>query len=321
MNPLSTNPADPTAESETTPAPALSAAPALETATIPQRCWTPETAFGSPRDFMDNRFVYVVLSSRAKGLSIGVNLNPDRRCNLNCVYCEVDRTAPQREPCVDVEVMAAELMRTLAFVHSGQLRSRLPYAHLPPELTVPRHVALSGDGEPTLCPHFSAALEAIIHARALGKFPFFKIVLLTNGTGLGNHQVQQSLRSLTKQDEVWIKLDAGTNEQFNAINRPQPGVTLETVLSNILTIGRRRAVVIQSLFASLGGLEPDSEDIEQYARRLKELKNAGACISSVQIYSAVRPAAGNQCSHLPLRVLSRIAHLVHSQTGLPVEVF
>ena len=49
------------------------------------------TAFGCPRNFLDNRFVYTVVSARARGLSIGINMNPDRFCNFDCVYCEVNR--------------------------------------------------------------------------------------------------------------------------------------------------------------------------------------------------------------------------------------
>jgi hypothetical protein len=43
------------------------------------------TAFGCPRDFLGNRFVYAVISPRARGLSVGVNMNPDRFCDFNCV--------------------------------------------------------------------------------------------------------------------------------------------------------------------------------------------------------------------------------------------
>ena len=49
------------------------------------------TAFGCPRDFLGNRFVYTVVSPRARGLSVGVNMNPDQRCNFDCAYCEVDQ--------------------------------------------------------------------------------------------------------------------------------------------------------------------------------------------------------------------------------------
>ena len=45
----------------------------------------PETAFGCPRDFLNNRFVYAVISARAHGLSLGVNMNPDKRCSFDCL--------------------------------------------------------------------------------------------------------------------------------------------------------------------------------------------------------------------------------------------
>src|SRR5215510_6475740 len=83
---------------------------------------TRETAFGCPRDFLHNRFVYLTVSTRARGLSVGVNMNPDKKCNFDCIYCEVRRDQPPREGHLDVEVMAAELKRTLELVLSGGLR-------------------------------------------------------------------------------------------------------------------------------------------------------------------------------------------------------
>src|ERR1700733_2017718 len=71
-----------------------------------------ETAFGCPRHFLGNRFVYVVISPRAGGLSIGLNMNPDKFCNFDCVYCEVNRDVPPAERELDVGVMATELEKT-----------------------------------------------------------------------------------------------------------------------------------------------------------------------------------------------------------------
>ena len=86
-------------------------------------------------------------------------------------------------------------------------------------------------------------------------------------------------------------------------------------------LGRQRPVVIQSLFPAIHDEDPPLEEIEQYAHRLLDLKNAGAQISLVQIYSATRPALNSASGHLPLKVLSRIAHTVRQMTGLPAEVF
>ena len=277
------------------------------------------TAFGCPREFLNNRFIYLVISPRARGLSIGVNLNPDKHCNFDCPYCEVNRSLPAGEQALDVDVMTAELQATLALACDGRLRELPCYRNVQDELLKLRHVTLSGDGEPTLCPNFLEAVHAVIHVRALGEFPFFKIVLITNATGLDLPQVQQGLKFFTAQDEIWAKLDAGTQAEMNRVNRPD--CSLEKVLANILLTARRRPVVIQSLFPLLNGQEPRAQEVEQYAQRLKELKENGAQISLVQIYSATRPTPHSECGHLPLKSLSRIAQAVRHATGLKAEVF
>jgi wyosine [tRNA(Phe)-imidazoG37] synthetase (radical SAM superfamily) len=244
-------------------------------------------------------------------------MNPDRFCNFDCSYCEVDRQSPSHESKLVVDVMAAELHRTLLAVRQGQLHSRPWYQHLPAELLQMRHVALSGDGEPTLAPNFIEAVEAVVRVRALGGF--FKIVLLTNGTGLDQPDVLRGLEFLTKSDEIWIKLDGGTQAFVDKVNRPN--VPLEKILANILLVGRQRPVVIQSLFPAIHGEEPPFEEIQEYAARLKELKAGGAQISLVQIYSAARPGVHAEWGHLPLRVLSQIAQTVRQTAGLRAEVF
>jgi wyosine [tRNA(Phe)-imidazoG37] synthetase (radical SAM superfamily) len=276
-----------------------------------------ETAFDRPRDFLGNRFVYAVISSRARGLSVGVNINPDQKCNFDCSYCEVNRQHPARDTKVDVDVMASELRKTLAFIQSGRLAERQWFHSLPAELLKLRQVALSGDGEPTLSPDFVEAVQAVVRVRALGGF--FKIVLYTNGTGLDQPHVLRGLEFLTKSDEVWIKLDGGTQSFIEKVNHPD--VPLEKIISNILLVGRNRPVVIQSLFPSIHGEEPPFEEIQEYAQRLKELKAGGAQISLVQIYSAARPGVNSDLGHLPLRVLSQIAQTVRQTTGIRAEVF
>lgn len=276
-----------------------------------------ETAFDRPRDFLNNRFVYAVISSRARGLALGVNINPDRACNFNCTYCEVDRRGTVPNLQLDVEIMAGELRRTIIQVQSGQLGARPAYQHLPKELLTLRQVALSGDGEPTLADNFREAVEAVVRVRALGGF--FKIVLITNGTGLDRAAVQDGLQHFTNSDEIWIKLDGGTQAFLERVNRPD--VPLEKILANILLVGRQRPVVIQSLFPALHGEEPSFEEIREYSLRLRELKAGGAQISLVQIYSAGRPSKNPEWGHLPLRVLSQIAQTVRQTTGLRTEVF
>ena len=278
-----------------------------------------ETAFGRPRNGLGNRFVYAVISQRARGLSIGVNLNPDKRCNFDCVYCEVDRDTPGRERRVDVEVMAAELERLLRLQQKGKLGELDWFRNLPPELLELKEVALSGDGEPTLCPNFDEVVREVLYLRSTGKLPFFKTVLITNGTGLDLPPVTAGLDLLCPQDEIWVKLDAGTQEYYEQVNRPT--LPFWRILANILAVSKKRPVIIQSLFPLVNGQEPPWEEIDAYAQRLKELKAAGAQISMVQVYSAHRPPHRPNCEHLALKSLSRIASHVRTVTGLRAEVF
>jgi wyosine [tRNA(Phe)-imidazoG37] synthetase (radical SAM superfamily) len=277
------------------------------------------SAFGWPRQFLSNRFVYVVVSPRAHGLSIGVNMNPSKCCNFNCEYCEVDRTAPAMEELLDIDVMAEELQYTLALAYSGELQNIRHFRNVPADLLKLQQVALSGDGEPTLSPYFLDAVQAVIHVRAMGRFPFFKIVLVTNASGLDLPQVQDGLKLFTPQDEIWAKLEAGTQHYMEEVNRPD--CHLDKILDNILLIARQRPVIIQSLFPLVNHEEPSAEEIEQYVQRLNELKQAGAQIPLVQIYSATRPSAHSKCGHLPLKTLARIAQQVREVSGLKAEVF
>jgi wyosine [tRNA(Phe)-imidazoG37] synthetase (radical SAM superfamily) len=251
-----------------------------------------------------------------------VNLNPDQYCNFDCCYCEVDRRhlprlgGPRQ---VNAHAVAQELSGALAMVDAGTLFKHAYFAALPPEMLRLAHVAISGDGEPTLCPNFADAVEGVVHLRAAGLASYFKLVLITNASALDQPGVKAGLRLFTRSDEIWAKLDAGTAEGAELINRPS--VPWTRVVQNILELGRQRPVVIQSMFVEVDGRLPDRRELCEYARQLNLLKEGGAQISLVQVYSATRPPHTRRCRHLSLRVLSEIANLVHQITGLRVEVF
>ncbi len=270
------------------------------------------------RHFLDNRYVYSVLSQRAGGLSIGINLNPDQRCNFDCIYCEIDRSRPRGKPGVNVPVLVEELERMLDRVQAGR-QDEMGHAGAPAELLALKEVAISGDGEPTLCPNFREALQAVAAVRQRHAAGPFKIVLITNAIGLGIPRVREGILRLADSDEIWAKLDAGSQDYMNAVNRP--GISIELILRSIRDLARVRPVIIQSLFPLIDGREPPQREIEMYARNLRQLRDEGARIPLVQVYSAHRPAVNAQCGHLPLRTLSRIAQTVREISGLCVEVF
>src|SRR5436190_20132866 len=158
--------------------------------------------FGRPPEFLGNRFVYAVISQRAHGLSIGINLNPDKCCNFDCAYCEVNRDVPGRSSVVDTDVLAAELETLLSLTYAQRLHEFPYFQGVPQEFLALKGVALSGEGEPTLSPQFGEIVSEIVHIRSSGKFPFFNLVLITNTVGLGSPEVRHGLKLLTSRDQI-----------------------------------------------------------------------------------------------------------------------
>lgn len=271
------------------------------------------------RAWQKNRYVYPVISRRSKGLSVGVNLNPDRICNFDCVYCCVDRSAGmlKRED-VDLPVLREELDGMLAAVAAGEIWATPPFDTTPQSLRRLNDVAFSGDGEPTSSSAFLASCE--MAAELLGKHGLSaKIVVITNATLLDRPALQPAIAFLDEHNgEIWAKLDAGDEELYRQVVRTE--IPLRKVLENILQVGRGRPIVIQSMFLKLNGNAPTEQQIEQYAARVRELAAGGCQIRLVQVYTIARPVHEAGLDPLPGMALDAIVARLR-QDGLPAEAY
>ncbi len=241
------------------------------------------------RNWQNNRYVYPVISRRSKGLSIGVNLNPDRICNFDCVYCCVDRShGTLRREDVDLEILRQELDGMLACVVSGDIWRTPPFDATPQPLRRLNDVAFSGDGEPTASPSLLAACALV--AQLLKKYKASaRIVLITNATLFDRPSVTAALAFLDSHNgEIWAKLDAGDETLYRQVVRTQ--IPLQHILDNILLAGRARPIVVQSMFLQVHGTSPTTMQIERYANRIRELVAAGCQVRLVQVYTIARPA-------------------------------
>src|SRR4029078_2036592 len=156
-----------------------------------------------PRRFEENRFVYPVLSRRSEGISIGVNLNPDKICNFDCIYCQVDRTTQSETQFVETRQLLEELEATLALVASGELFDHPQFKDTPPEFRRLNDIAFSGDGEPTTYRNFDEIIAACAAAKQRLGLDTVKMVLITNASMFHPPHVQRGLAILVqKQREV-----------------------------------------------------------------------------------------------------------------------
>jgi wyosine [tRNA(Phe)-imidazoG37] synthetase (radical SAM superfamily) len=270
------------------------------------------------------RYVYPVISRRARGLSIGVNLNTDKRCNFGCLYCQINRRIHQLGMDIEIPRLGKELSLALAEAVSGGLWNEERFAETPAEFRRINDIAFSGDGEPTCMPAFDRAVDAADEALSgAGLAGTVKIVVITNGTNLISPQVRRALPSLDANGgEFWIKLDAGTEKFFRLVNHPAPKLTLQTICDNILVISVARPVVIQTLFFRIDGKGPSQEEIDAYCGRLRWLIGNGGRVKLVQLHTIARRPTSSRASALPDEALDKIGRHVQEQIGdVPVEVF
>ncbi len=259
------------------------------------------------RLWRDNRYVYPVVSRRSKGISIGVNLNPDRVCNFDCIYCSVDRKVPSpawgvRD--VDLGVLREELQAMVALAAGGGIYGFDPFDKIPAELRRVNDVAFSGDGEPTTCPQFGEAVKLaaeLVEGQAEactttsgGAAEHVKLVLITNATMFHKPAVREVLAFLDgHRGEIWAKLDAGTEEYFQVVDRS--GVALNRVAENVTWCCQTRATVIQTLLMKVHGEAPPASEIDAYVERLREILGAGGRIKLVQLYTVGVGDDGGVC--------------------------
>ncbi len=272
------------------------------------------------RRWRDNVYVYPVISRRSGGLSVGINLNPDKACNFDCVYCQVDRTASAPDAPVRLDRLREELADMLGRAASGALYADPAFASVEPALRVLRDIAFSGDGEPTACLRFAEAVELVGRTRDDCGFSGVPLVLITNATLLARPHVRDGLARLDRYGgQVWAKLDAGSAEHYRRINRSD--VAYDELLRNILDAARVRPLVIQSLWLRWEGAAPADTEIDAFADRLSALQRDGARFSRVQVYTLSRRPTEPAAAPLDADSLALIARRVTERTGLTVEVY
>jgi wyosine [tRNA(Phe)-imidazoG37] synthetase (radical SAM superfamily) len=271
------------------------------------------------RSLSDNRYIYAVISRRARGLSIGVNLNPDKACNFDCPYCQVDRSLPSGDRQVDPLRLGEELDALLGLVTGGMLWEVPPFDTAEPDLRRVSDIAFAGDGEPTACPTFVEALRVVGEVRqrrGLGGIPLH---LLTNATLFHRPRVAEGLRLLDALGgQIWAKLDAGTEAWFRRVDGTRS--PFRRILDNLLAAARERPIVVQSMFVTLAGEAPPETELNAWARRLAEIREGGGSIAKIQVYTLARPPADATVGALDLPALEAIAARA-AALGFSVEVY
>lgn len=270
--------------------------------------------------YQDNRFVYPVVSRRSGGLSIGVNLNPDKVCNFDCIYCQIDRRSEAETKFVELDRLLRELDEMLASVVSGEVWQDERFSPVPETLRRCNDIAFSGEGEPTSYRNFPEIVQQVASLKSARGLDDVKLVLITNASLFHRDHVRRGLEILDRNNgEIWAKLDAGTEAYYHLIERTR--VPFQQVLENLASAARARPIVIQTIFMRVQGEAPATTEIDAYLTRLKEILAKGGAIKLVQIYTVARRPAESYVTALSNEEVDAIADRVRQETGLASAAF
>lgn len=236
------------------------------------------------RDSAGLTYVYPVVSRRAGGLSIGINLNPNNACNWRCIYCQVPDLRRGRAPRIDLRQLETELDGFLLQVFQGDYLLR----HVPEDMRRVNDIAVSGNGEPTSASSFAEIIDLIArvrdrHAQARG----LKIIVITNGSLIGRQAVQKGLRRLAEAGgEIWFKLDTATEAGLARIN----SVTINPSrhLANLLAASALCPTLIQTCMFAFDDRPPAEDELRAYLDFLNTALERGARVKGVLLYGIAR---------------------------------
>lgn len=238
------------------------------------------------RDNFGLSYVYPVVSRRAGGVSIGINLNPNNACNWACVYCQVPNLTRGGAPDINLLQLESELQHMLQQVLHGDFMAQ----HVPPEARRLNDVAFSGNGEPTSAACFADAIAVV--ERQLQQFGLLgqiKVVLISNGSLMARPQVQQALRRLAAiNGEVWFKLDRGSSADVLQVN--QVNLSIDAVLRHLAIAAELCPTWVQTCMFAMDGQLPDDAAVDAYLQCLQQSLAEGVKLQGVLLYGLARPS-------------------------------
>jgi len=271
------------------------------------------------RDAAGMTYVYPVVSRRAGGVSIGVNLNPNNACNWHCAYCQVPELVRGSAPEIDISQLNSELEAFIeALLHADYMQE-----HVPEDCRQVCDVAISGNGEPTSSRQFEDVVQCIVQALSkvelLGRI---NIVLITNGSYLHRPEVQRGLKLMAKhRGQVWFKLDAGSDDAMSRIN----GVNLsaQRQMQQLEQATSRCPTWIQTCLFAWDSQQPDESEIVAYLDFLHTAQNRGVKLEGVLLYGLARPSMQPEAVHvsaLPEMWMHEQKRRIEEVCGLKVKL-
>lgn len=242
--------------------------------------------------------IYGPILSRRLGRSLGINLLPANKkiCNFNCIYCQYGASRP-----------IAYLMNGDLLPKTGEVIRAVEKALMKPRSI--DYLTFSGNGEPTMHPDFPEILAEV--RRIVDRIrPEVKLAILSNASRVMEAETLSALKLL---DAPMMKLDAGDQETFDAINQPEASIVFQDILAGLAALPN---LMIQSMLIDGKVSNIRGNDYDSWLSTLVSLNP-----SKVHIYSIDRPVPNRGIKPVPAEDLKGIAEFIRSRYQLDIDSF
>jgi wyosine [tRNA(Phe)-imidazoG37] synthetase (radical SAM superfamily) len=238
------------------------------------------------RDSAGMEYVYPVVSRRAGGVSVGINLNPNSACNWACIYCQVPNLVRGSGPELDLNLLESELRALLTDILHGDFMQN----HVPEGARRLNDIALSGNGEPTSSRQFPEVIELIGRIKTeFGLMGKVKLVLISNGSLADRVRVQTGLKKMAELDgEVWFKVDSATVQGLRKIN--QTRTSPDKIFERLKIAAALCPTWLQTCMFARDGKTPDEAEQDAYLAFVRRIKSATLPVKGVLLYGLARPS-------------------------------
>lgn len=248
--------------------------------------------------------IFGPIKSRRLGVSLGINLMPNdgKICSFDCLYCEAGFNAqgPGTDGIPSRDSVKKGLKRKLEEMQANG-----------DKLDV---ITFSGNGEPTLHPHFLEVVKDVIRLRDT-YFPQAKVSVLTNSTMVGKPHIAEALKLV---DNNIVKLDSALASTFHTVNRPgSPNMIPEGVITDLKQFAGQCTVQTMMLRGEYEGKQFDNTtdtEVNALIAAYKEIQPR-----EVMIYSIDRKTPAQNLVKVTAEELEAIATRIRT-AGFTVQV-
>lgn len=203
-----------------------------------------------------NKFTYKDVYIEDGKRVLEVNVLPEKHCNFDCIFCPIGRSINKIDTQKSFDKIEDSLIELEDMIKS----------------TKAELIFINSKGEALVNDKISEVIDFI-------KFKGLNVRLLSNGYLLGRDEY---IKIANKCDEVIGEIKILTEEDFQKIQRPIEGYTLEEYISNMVSFNKQYKGKFIFEITIIKGYNDDEESVKKMKSIIKEISPSKIIVARME---------------------------------------